>query len=158
MENTIDLTSTSAENQIKTIVTETVVNENMSTESANKGDSGIQRESLSISDSNVNESVLINEGGATSTPITIKTNIKEKEMSMNDLFNLLSKRFDSNDAKFDEQKNEIKSSFNEKFDEQNVKFNELKGDINNIDINNVKNKCVSQCNELIVVLMQVILI
>ena len=42
MENTMDLTSTSAENQIKTIVTETVVNENMSTESANKSDSGIQ--------------------------------------------------------------------------------------------------------------------
>ena len=59
MENTIDLTSTSAENQIRTIVNETVVNENMSTESANKSDSGIQTESLSISDSNVNGSVLI---------------------------------------------------------------------------------------------------
>ena len=54
----MDLTSTSAENQIKTIVTETAVNENISTESANKSDSGIQIESLSISDTNVDLSLI----------------------------------------------------------------------------------------------------
>ena len=118
MENTIDLTSTSAESQIRTRVNETVVNENMSTESANKSDSGIQTESLSISDSNVNGSVLISEGGVTSTPITIKTNIKEKELSLEDIFDFMKNNF---------------SKVNSNFDEQNVKFNELKGDINNID-------------------------
>ena len=59
----------------------------------------------------------------------IKT--KEKEMSMSDLFNLISKRFDSNDITL----NEIKSEFNWKFDV--LKF----------DIDEVKTKCENSCNE-----------
>ena len=78
---------------------------------------------------NVNGSVLISEVGATSTPITIKTNIKEKEMSMNDLFNLLSKRFHSNDAKFDEmntQNVKFKISMNKRLNEMDECVNTIK--------------------------------
>ena len=49
------------------------------TESQINTDSGIQAESLSIGDHNVEESV-ISTPGAISTPVTIKT--KEKELSL----------------------------------------------------------------------------
>ena len=113
------------------------------TESQINTDSGIQVESLSIFDHNVEESV-ISTPGAISTPVTIKTN--EKKMSMSDLFKLLSKRFDSNDEKFNEQKNEIqefKSSVHEKLDIQNDKFDELKNDIQEM------NKRLENTNEII---------
>ena len=95
------------------------------TESQTNTDSGIQTESLSVGDCNVEESV-ISAPGANSTPVTSKT--KEKEMSMNDLFNLLSKRFDSNDEKFNEQNSKF-DGINSRFDNNDVKLNEIKTEI-----------------------------
>ena len=63
--------------------------------------------------------------GATSTPITIKTNIKEKELSLEDIFDFMKNNF-----------SKVNSNFNTKFDE-------LK-----IDINEVKIKCEGNFNEL----------
>ena len=72
--------------------------------------------------------------GATSTPITIKTNTTEKEWSMNDIFNLVQTM----------SENMVKNSdFNNKFDVLNKrldindhKFDEIKSDINKIKLQN----------------------
>ena len=58
------------------------------TESHINTDSGIQTESMSIDDQNVEVSV-ISTPGAISTPVTIKTNTKEKELSLEDIFNFM---------------------------------------------------------------------
>ena len=58
---------------------------------------------------------------------------KEKEMSMSDLFNLLSKRLDATDEKFESRFDVQNSNFNKKFDVQNNKFNELNKRFNSND-------------------------
>ena len=68
-------------------------------------------------------------------------------MSMNDLFNLLSKRFDSNDAKFEEQ--------NIKFDIINCRFDEINKQNAKFEVNmnkrlNEMNECVNTIKEQIV--------
>ena len=50
--------------------------ESMSTESAEKSDSGIQTETMLISESNVDESKIMNEVAIHSTPISINQNKK----------------------------------------------------------------------------------
>ena len=55
----------------------------------------------------------------------------------------INNRFDNNDIKFNEIKSEFNSKFDTKFEEQSRQFNELK-----FDINEVKMKCESSCNEL----------
>ena len=76
------------------------------TESQINTDSGIQAESLSIDEHNVEESV-ISTPGAISTPVTIKTNTKEKELSLEDIFDFMKNNFSRVNSNFDEQKNEI---------------------------------------------------
>ena len=63
----------------------------------------------------------------------IKTNTKEKELSLNDLFNFMSKRFDANDEKFDTKFDQLSNDIKEqkiKCEQRNIKndinFKELK--------------------------------
>ena len=84
----------------------------------------------------INESV-ISGPGAISTPMVTKT--REKELSLNDLFNLINNRFDMNN-----------SNFNKKFDEQNTKFDELKTQIYEINkrFENTNEIIETSCNRL----------
>ena len=106
-----------------------------------------------VTNADLTESIIISNAEAKSTPVAIKTNTKEKELSMNDLFNLISKHFDANDEKFDtkfdklsndinEQKikcersfNEIKNNFDEKFDKINNRF-----DTNESNFHEIRNE------------------
>ena len=72
------------------------------TESETNTDSGIQTESISIDDHNVEESV-ISTPGAISTPVTIKT--KEKELSLDDIFEFMK-------INFNKQSNDFHKRFN----------------------------------------------
>ena len=144
------------------------------TESQINSDSGIQTESLSISDSNVDGSVLISEVGANSTPITTKTNIKEKELSLEDTFyfmktnfskvnsnfnkqrNDFDEKFDKIDRRFDvklnEQNDKIKSNFDDRFNEirdeikqENFKLSE-QVNVTNTNFNNMKEQIIKSIN------------
>ena len=95
------------------------------------------------------DSITISNAGVKSTPIITK--IKEKELSISDLFNLINKRFDVNDIKFDVQNNkfdklssdvnELKEQ-NEKFDTKfNEQINNKLDDLNKrFDVNDAKFK------------------
>ena len=99
-------------------------------------DSGIQTEARSIDEQNVEVSI-ISSPGAISTPVPIKINTREKELSLNDLFNLINNRFDMSNSdfnaintKFDEQNNKFKE-LNKRFDSNEITLNEMKNDFNN---------------------------
>ena len=103
--------------------------ESMLNESADKSDSGIQTEALLISDSNVDESVIMSKAEAKSTPVITKT--KEKEYSMNDIFNFM--RAMSDDIK-QSVNIKLESSFdvvNNRFDSNDKKFDKLSNDFDN---------------------------
>ena len=151
--NEINLTGSAVTSESGGGLTPVTAQEKILIESVVVNDSGLETtpsrvDGINLDESNLTQSVVISEAGAKSTPMATKT--IEKEYSINDIFNFMRAmsddikqsvhcRFDSNDINMKEQ--------NEKFDKLSndfdIKFDELK-----IDINNVKNKCVSQCNEL----------
>ena len=110
---------------------------------------------MGIENGRETESIIISNAGAKSTPMA--TRIKERELSINDLFNLINKRFDINDITFNEQSKKLESKFNElKSDihEQKIKcessFNEVKSrfDINDIKFNEQDVKSESRFDEI----------
>ena len=99
-------------------------------------DSNIQ----SVTENNITESIIINNAEAKSTPVVTK--IKEKELSMNDMFNLMQTMSENMNSNFNKQSND----FNEKFDKINSRLdvNDTKIDKLSNDINEQKIKCEQQ--------------
>ena len=104
--------------------------ENTSTESANKGDSGIQTESLLTSESNTDESKVMNEVAIHSTPIVVNQNKKSDEDNMlTRLYNMMYSNFSELRGDINIKFNEQKNSFDSKFDEQKNEIQEIKSSV-----------------------------
>ena len=151
------------ENEIEIIVGDEAENkamfESMSTESADKSDSGIQ-----TSESNFDESKIMHEVEIHSTPVSVNQNKKAEDSSMlKDLYSLIHSMKESSekqhnevnnkfekltndfDNRFDELRDEIheqKIKCEHNFDELKEQNSELKNQINEI------NKSVEKTNEI----------
>ena len=116
--NNIDLTSTSTENQINTIVTETVVNEISLTES------------VTMEGARIHSTPIQNKQSDSNDIMNMMQSLLAKQSAMLEVnFNAINSRFDMNDTKFNEQNKKL-DALNNRLDNSDEKFYEIRGIIN----------------------------
>ena len=72
----------------------------------------------SVTNADITRSIIIDHAEAQSTPVLIKTNIKEKELSLEDIFDFMKTNFSKVNSNFNKQSND----FDEKFDKIDHRF------------------------------------
>ena len=127
--NSIDLTSTSTDNQVHTIITETVINEISLTESVTMEGAKTHSTPIQNKQNDNNDIVNMIQVMLEKQSMMLSNNFNEFKGEMNSKLNALNKRFDTNDAKFEQYKEQ-----NMKFENSiNVKLNILTNSLCSID-------------------------